>query len=667
MLFLDFETLSRKNLKETSVVEYSSESDITLFCWATGDGEVKLFSPVRPEYFLYSLDDFKEDVANAELVIAHNAYFDRSIYESCAKKYGLPPVKRWACTQFISQACNLPSRKKSLSALGEFFKVESPKESQDILMEVIENGVDFLKSMSNDKWAEFCSYGKSDILALREVYKGLPEVLDSWIDEWNASYRINRRGIGVDEKLVDNALIVAEQCKTEANEGVAAHTEGHVQNLSSPKQITTYLSLLEGREIKSSSDQALTNLYNNKRTTQETKKFIDFIREHRTSSNTRWKALKKGCYKSSVHETFNPRAATSGRWTSRGVQMQNLPARFDWDSVISVRGASKVAAEAGFDALDVPLKDSLRGLLRTAFIARKNKLLHISDYSQLEERLGRWICQDSTALQNYRKGFDPYVMFASRNLFNKIPREITGEERSIAKQAVLSLGYGVGHVQFEQRCLMAGVHLKPEMFKISSEASASKYVVDVYRTSQSKIPAMWRKLHDAMDGVWTKPNTSKHIVAGTHHGWGTSGIRLENIDGDYIKVSTTWGYENYFWKPFRREEKREYEGETYVNNAFKFIGTEGIEKDLYGAKMYAILTQGSAHQIIAKALVDVERAFAKKGTDYGVVNLIHDELVVECDKEDGHLIDQAMVNAAYDGLPLEVESHQSKRFGKDYW
>lgn len=139
-------------------------------------------------------------------------------------------------------------------------------------------------------------------------------------------------------------------------------------------------------------------------------------------------------------------AAHTGRWGGRGMQLQNLP-----------RPNKKVDADALADALrgdgeDSPLlsveeffarlprgvspSDALAALVRACLLAEPGTLLCVADYSNIEARVLLWLVGDEPGLRVFWQGGDPYVAFASK-LFSVPEAEVTGEQRSAAKVAVL--------------------------------------------------------------------------------------------------------------------------------------------------------------------------------------------------------------------------------------
>lgn len=93
---------------------------------------------------------------------------------------------------------------------------------------------------------------------------------------------------------------------------------------------------------------------------------------------------------------------------------------------------------------------------RNMFCAPKGYVLVVSDFSQIELRLQAEFSQDPMMCAVYREGRDIYRAMAS--ILYRIPEDkISKEQRYIAKQVMLALGYGMGPTKFETYCTNADV------------------------------------------------------------------------------------------------------------------------------------------------------------------------------------------------------------------
>jgi DNA polymerase-1 len=115
-----------------------------------------------------------------------------------------------------------------------------------------------------------------------------------------------------------------------------------------------------------------------------------------------------------LHTTFNNLATATGRLSSSGPNLQNIP----------IRGR-------------------MGGRMRACFTAAPGNLLAAADYSQIELRLLAHLSQDSGLIDAFVGGEDIHSRTAGI-LFAKDTGEVTAEERRNAKTINFGLLYGMG-------------------------------------------------------------------------------------------------------------------------------------------------------------------------------------------------------------------------------
>lgn len=106
-----------------------------------------------------------------------------------------------------------------------------------------------------------------------------------------------------------------------------------------------------------------------------------------------------------VHTQFNAHGAETGRLSSSGPNLQNIPSSGDYGK-----------------------------LVRNLFIAPSGYKLIVADYSQIEPRVIASFAQDPVMLETYRTGGDIYTAIG----------ETMGVDRKAGKVLVLAISYGVG-------------------------------------------------------------------------------------------------------------------------------------------------------------------------------------------------------------------------------
>lgn len=119
-----------------------------------------------------------------------------------------------------------------------------------------------------------------------------------------------------------------------------------------------------------------------------------------------------------------------------------------------------VSVETGRTSATKPNVQNLDRKLKKFFTAAPGKVLLLVDYSAIEFRVAAWLAQEETILSRFAAdpNWDPHAFFAAM-FYNKDEKDVTQEERQIAKSANFSQMYiGTGFTLFEY-AKKQGVHI----------------------------------------------------------------------------------------------------------------------------------------------------------------------------------------------------------------
>jgi DNA polymerase bacteriophage-type len=327
--------------------------------------------------------------------------------------------------------------------------------------------------------------------------------------------------------------------------------------------------------------------------------------------------------------------AHTGRWSGRGMQLQNVPRpedRFEkWGDAEICRAVD--AAKAGAD-VDAGLLDVL---LRATITAKPGHTLVVEDFSGVEARALAWVADDRGALEVFASKRDPYKVMAS-TIFG-IPYESIGKDdkRDIGKKAELACGYGMGANKFAERAAAAGSDL-------DALGVDPQEVVDAWRKLHAPIVRFWRACDDAFRGAVRGVESSVDQFTFT-----------PSDDGRDVAIFLPSG------RPIV------YNGASMVQNGGRtglaYHGTKGIEH-IYGGKIVENVIQAMCRDLLADAMVRCERA------GLPVVLHVHDELVCEVPAqaaaEGAALLHAIMVDLPEwaEGFPVGAAGHHGTRYRK---
>lgn len=208
--------------------------------------------------------------------------------------------------------------------------------------------------------------------------------------------------------------------------------------------------------------------------------------------------------------------AGPGRWSSRVVQVQNLPKGVkgvDVEELCSGLLTAERVRRAAQDAEQEP-SDVLATLVRPCFVAPAGRVLCIADFASVEARGVAWMSGETSLLSTFAAGGDVYCEMAS-SLYGRVITKADAVERQLGKTLILGAMYGLGAGGFVRACKKEGVDLevagapyrdeydreKPKDWRgepVSFEFWFAKRCIDGYRKRYPAIPKLWKTLIDAM-------------------------------------------------------------------------------------------------------------------------------------------------------------------------
>ena len=237
--------------------------------------------------------------------------------------------------------------------------------------------------------------------------------------------------------------------------------------------------------------------------------------------------------------------------------------------------------------------------LKKAIIAPDGMVVVGADLSNIELRVGLWVCGEMEALKSLGDGRDLYKEFASL-AFNVPYEEVTKAQRFIGKTSQLGLIFGVGAAKLRDAVKSgSGTDL--------GEAEA-KRIVDLYRQTYTGVTAFWKTCSKAI----------KAIADDDEFTFGREGLYV--VDGKRGVKLPSGLYMQY---PQLENVKDIESGE----EGYKYKLRNGYDR-LYGGKLTNNLVQGTARCIMSEAMVRI----AKR---YQIALSIHDALYIVVPEVEG--------------------------------
>lgn len=647
-LNIDIETYSSVDLIGRGVYNYAASGDfeVLLFAYSADDEEVKIVDLAQGEHLPHDVIDALLDPMVEKR--AFNAQFERVCLSAMLRRMGLvantsayPAAtadgeflnpEGWSCTRVLASACGYPGSLAFVcKALGIGSDKAKMKEGGRLIrlfsMPQRKNGK-LLRTIPQDNaegWATFKEYCKRDVVAEMEVRKRvcekMPLGVNRTFDAYTTDQLINDRGVAVDLDFVKKAAAMVSERKDELEERVRMVT-GKQGTLS------TALKKWLSRQIGVPSTVSLSQ--NNVERIREAleKKFsglsdqvaaFDAYMELQVKSVAKYGALIDfTCADGRLRGGYYYCGARTGRWTSKGVQLHNLPRRaIGTQTANELRKAVKGGNYDEMKALHLcvarnddnvgSVMQALGQLVRTAFVPEEGKRLVSFDFKTIEPRILAWLAGQEWMLRCFADGGDIYMSTAERIFTEKPDRS----HRDKAKVATIALGYGGGDEPLAAMAKQMGVELgKHEAVEI----------VKRWRKGCDLIVKLWRTLEGAaLDVVLSSEQKKKEqwMVPGMIAMSMVNGALCVRIPGNrvmrYPKARVARGSEV---KSMVRSSAVCYDGASAA-------GTEWVTHELYGGKLTENVVQAIARDVLASALMVLEEC------GYKVVMHTHDEVTLE--------------------------------------
>ena len=643
-LSIDLETYSDQPLAKTGVYRYveSPDFEILLFAYSVDGGLIQQIDLACgekiPSEILCALEDDKVTKW------AFNANFERI----CLSRFlGYPTgdylePDSWKCSMVWAAYMGLPL---SLEGVGAVLGLEKQKltEGKDLIKYFCQpcaptktNGqrTRNLPEHAPDKWLAFKRYNVRDVETEMSIQARLSKypVPDGVWEEYHLDQEINDRGVGLDMKLVRQAIQMDGRSRSELTQAMKELTS--LDNPNSVQQMKQWLAD-NGVETDTLGKKAVAELL--KTAPPQLQKVLTLRQQLAKSSVKKYQAMETAiCADDRARGMFQFYGANrTGRWAGRIIQMQNLPQ----NHLDDLSEARELVRAGGFDALemlyeDVP--DTLSQLIRTAFVPQENRKFIVADFSAIEARVIAWLAGEKWRQDVFAEGKDIYCASASQMFGVPVEKHgVNGHLRQKGKIAELALGYGgsVGALK-----AMGAL----EMGLSEDELPA---LVSAWRQANPKIVQFWWAVDRAvMDAVTRKTTTKTH------------GIIFSARNG-MLFITLLSGRSLAYVKPKIGENR-------FGGDCITYEGVGGTKKweqlDSYGPKFVENIVQGTSRDILCCAMQTLRCC--------SIVMHIHDEVVIEADRRMSlqAVCDQMGRTPPWaSGLQLRADGYETDFYKKD--
>jgi DNA polymerase len=643
-LTCDFELRSPLDIRDCGVYRYVEDPRTTVLWFAAKQGDRQGYWRPEdvPQWVLDALADDRVELR------AHNATVERLVIrEIMGPRYGWPVPKgrRWHCSAARARRLALPGALDKLgTALGLESELTKDKNGKNLIRRLskpikrTETG--FVYDDDPAKMEAFGQYCLQDVIAECAADEATLPMPPKEEDYYRLTERINDLGVRVDVPLIRRLVWRANEAVEELNGRLREITRGEVQALTQVAQLKAWVHRETGIELLTLRKEDMDGLVKE----GDDKSLPGYVIEAlkirqegaKSSVSKLLSILNRVSRDGRVHGAFVYHGASTGRYTSMGVQLQNL-----------VRDVLK-DFDTDIKKLENFTLTQISRTIRGCFIPRVGYVFVDADYSAVEARGVAWLFDCKKLVRIFANDGDPYVEIACV-IFERKVTKADENERWTGKQTILGCGYGMGPNKFAAQCEKFG---KPVAMELAEKSVGS------YRSDYPEIPQGWRDMeHAAVQAVLHSGQTFEipngKIAFRVHRG--------------YLQMALPSGRRLFYKDPFIRYEDKFNTGRK--KPVLWFWGINPKTKQWHPEKTWGGTLTENAVQAFCRDLLfrGMERI---ENDDIPLVLSVHDQIVAEVPEVDGewavrrvrHHLEDLPPWAA--GFPIKAEPKVTKRFGK---
>ena len=632
--------------------------------------------------------DLCTHILDGGLLEAWNVTFESWVWDNiCVPKYGFPPLphSQLRCAMSKARAHALPG---SLDMAGKILDITNKKDKDGSRLlnkfsipRTPTNRDDRLRIFLQDDPEDaekLYQYNLKDILAEAEASSLIPDLSADELEFWQCDQAINRRGVQIDQKSVNNCISIINQAYTKYNLKLTQLTNGDVQTGAKIPAIKKWLKE-QGIEVASLNAAALAELLANVDLPSGVRSVLEIRDLIGSAAVKKLYAMQRLSVKSGrVHDLFIYHTARTGRASGAAIQPQNLPRsgpsiekcdicdkwssssdfcficrwcgkyygedlpklwNHEWN-YSAVEDALSVINSGSLELLEYYFGDAVAtvsGCLRGMFIAAPGHDLLCSDYSAIEAVVLAALAGEEWRMEVFRTHGKIYEMSASKitgvpfedfeKYYQKHDKQHHPLRGKVGKVAELAGGFGGGVGAWRQ-------------FGADSFFPDEQNLKDAIKA--------WRKASPAIVEMW-----GGQYRYGREECFGLEGMAILAVQnpgiefshrgitylkrGDVLYCRLLSGRYITYHRP-RLEINRKFEWSNGYSLSFegwntnpKQGATGWIRMHTFGGKLTENVVQATARDILAHAIVNLEKA------GYPVVLHVHDEIVSEVKENTGTL------------------------------
>lgn len=522
-LFHDFETFCDLDVRDVGADVYARHpsAEVLMLSYALDAAPVKLWIPAEGEP---PPEDLVAYVRDPSVTLhAFNAPFERAIWNHVLK---VPlPIERFRDTAVEAYSLSFAG---SLGDVGEQIGLPQDQQKMAVGKRLINRfckpapsnhkASRYTLATHPDEWALFKQYCMQDVEAERAIHWWCEPYNPVSEFEWSVvflSEAINERGLPIDLDLVHAAAEMHQIAKARLLEQMRVWTG--LPNPNSAAQLQPWLAA-QGVPLGNLQAATIEAVFKDPLgvVPAHVKQVLDAKRRVAMNAPAKWLAyLARTAPDGRMRGGFQYAGASrTGRWSSRGQNLQNLKSPRDERDMDAAAGALRLRSPELIEALYGDPIEFLASMVRTGIAAPDDQALAVADLASIESRVVGWLTDCKFFNETFAAGRCTYKTMAI-DLFGVGYEDVTKKQRKFAKPVVLAGPYGQWGPGLREYAKGYGVEL--------TEEDAIRHV-KAFRNRCPEITAFWRWLEQA-------------INAAVLYGAQSQGYRLTiYIEGEFLRI-----------------------------------------------------------------------------------------------------------------------------------
>lgn len=629
--------------------------------------------------------DLIDAIARGVPLVAHNREFEATMWnEYVVPRWNVPrvPIDGGVCTAARAAAMALPRSLDAVCAVRGY-PVRKDGEGSKLMMQMAKNCYEpiprgfklppefqFKKGdvvVNEHTLRRLSAYCATDVVCENQILN------DPWVYAlneteyrvWQLDQRINARGAYIDGDSVNGCIAVYEEAMRRGLAQLHAMTGGMVETAGQHARVLAFAKSRFNYSMDGSDKKARAKAMEDPNCPQELKALFKLIGQLNKSSCSKFYRMRQArCPDGRVRNLMMYcGAGRTGRWTSRLIQLQNLPGQtLDPDVIAHILTLARAHDLRSIELIYGSPIELLSQCIRGCITAAPGMELLDADFNAIEARGLAWLAGEQWRIDFFntpesewpmvhgkRKRPDIYIKSYSETF--GIPYEdVTDKQRKVGKVEELALGYEGG----DNAMLNFGAD------KLGMDEAQRRDVKNKWRAANPNITAFWAILKEAAVNAIQNPGYAYH--AGKYITF--------FMYGPYLHMRLPSGRLLSYYNPTAEYECNQWGKWDYV---IKFWGRQGsasgdeegkwTQISTHGGKLCNNATQGTCRDKLASAQLRAD------DNGYPIIFHVHDELITEdwIGKRRVSDFEQLMSlpDAWAPGFPVRAAGWVGDRFRKD--